>query len=155
MNNSSINDLEQIAKNIISESGFEICNFEINDREKPLKIEIKIQKKGGSDVNLNDCAYLNNPIKNAFFNSKILESHYVLEISSKGLNEFLTTEKDFKTFRGFPVEVTSDQNSNKPKKFQGLLHEKSIDYLSINIKGKIRKIPIEVIDQVKLIAIQE
>ena len=62
----------------------------------------------------------------------------MLEISSQGVSDELTSERDFKTFKGFPVNVELNQKNSKIKFLHGLLYEKSKDYLAINI-GKIKK----------------
>ena len=78
----------------------------------------------------------------------------MLEISSQGVSDELTSERDFKTFKGFPVNVELNQNS-KIKFLNGLLYEKSKDYLSINIKGKIKKIPFDEVLNVSLCTLKD
>jgi len=41
----------------------------------------------------------------------------VLEISSQGVSDELTSERDFKTFKGFPVNVELNQKNSKIKFF--------------------------------------
>jgi len=78
----------------------------------------------------------------------------VLEISSQGVSDELTSERDFKTFKGFPVNVELNQNS-KIKFLNGLLYEKSKDYLAINIKGKIKKIPFDEVLKISLCTLKD
>ena len=74
----------------------------------------------------------------------------MLEISSQGVSDELTSERDFKTFKGFPVNVQLNQKKSKKKFLNGLLYEKSKDYLAINIKGKIKTIPFEEVLKISL-----
>ena len=78
----------------------------------------------------------------------------MLEISSQGVSDELTSERDFKTFKGFPVNVELNQNS-KIKFLNGLLYEKSKDYLAINIKGKIKKIPLDEVLRINLCTLKD
>ncbi len=78
----------------------------------------------------------------------------MLEISSQGVSDELTSERDFKTFKGFPVNVELNQKNSKIKSLNGLLFEKTKDYLSINIKGKIKKIPFIEVLKVSLSTIE-
>ena len=48
-------------------------------------------------------------------NSNLLNCSYVLEISSQGVSDELTSERDFKTFKGFPVNVELNQKEFKNK----------------------------------------
>ena len=79
----------------------------------------------------------------------------MLEISSQGVSDELTSERDFKTFKGFPVNVELNQANSKIKILKGLLYEKSKDYLAINIKGKIKKIPFNEVIKVSLSTIED
>ncbi len=77
----------------------------------------------------------------------------MLEISSQGVSDELTSERDFKTFKGFPVNVELNQKNSKIKFLNGLLYEKSNDYLAINIKGRIKKIQLTQIHLMKNILV--
>jgi len=79
----------------------------------------------------------------------------VLEISSQGVSDELTSERDFKTFNGFPVNVELNQKNSKKKFLNGLLYEKSKDYLAINIKGKIKKIPFDEVLKISLCTLKD
>jgi len=87
--------------------------------------------------------------------SNLLNCSYVLEISSQGVSDELTSERDFKTFKGFPVNVELNQKNSKIKFLSGLLYEKSKDYLAINIKGKIKKIPFDEVLKISLCTLKD
>ena len=97
----------------------------------------------------------NDPASNAIDNSNLLNCSYVLEISSQGVSDDLTSERDFKTFKGFPVNVELNQKNSKIKNLNGLLYEKSKDYLAINIKGKIKKIPFNEVLRISLCTLED
>ena len=48
--------------------------------------------------------YLIAPASDEIEKSNLLNCSYVLEISSQGVSDELTSERDFKTFKGFPVK---------------------------------------------------
>ena len=79
----------------------------------------------------------------------------MLEISSQGVSDELTSERDFKTFKGFPVNVELIQKNSKKKFLNGLLYEKSKDYLAINIKGRIKKIPFDEVLKISLCTLKD
>ena len=117
---------------------------------RTLGIKIIIKKTNQSDITLDDCSRFNNPASDVIENSNLLKCSYVLEISSQGVSDELTSERDFKTFKGFPVNVELNQKNSQIKFLNGLLYEKSKDYLAINIKGKIKKIPFNEVLKVSL-----
>ena len=143
--------LVTLLEKVANEGNLEIYRLNIKTNQNPIVIEIIIKKTNGDDISLDDCALFNTPASDEIEKSNLLNCSYVLEISSQGVSDELTSERDFKTFKGFPVNVELNQKNSKIKFLNGLLYEKSKDYLAINIKGKIKKIPF---DEAKKKAIQ-
>ena len=135
------NNLEILLQGVAKEFNLHICSLNLLTNQNPIIIKIIIKKTNDDDVTLDDCSKFNNPASALIENSNLLKSSYVLEISSQGVSDELTSDRDFKTFKGFPVNVELNQKNSKLKFLNGLLYEKSKDYLAINIKGKIKKIP--------------
>jgi ribosome maturation factor RimP len=147
--------LECLLKKVANVLDFEVCSLNIRTNQNPIAIEIKIKKTNGDDISLDDCALFNNPASEEIENSNLLNCSYVLEISSQGVSDELTSERDFKTFKGFPVNVELNQKNSKMKILRGLLYEKSKDYLAINIKGKIKKIPFDEVLKISLCTLKD
>jgi ribosome maturation factor RimP len=147
--------LESLLKNVAILWDFEICNLSIKTNQNPIVIEITIKKTNGDDISIDDCAIFNTPASEEIENSNLLNCSYVLEISSQGVSDELTSDRDFKTFKGFPVNVELNQKNSKIKFLSGLLYEKSKDYLAINIKGKIKKIPFDEVLKISLCTLKD
>ena len=147
--------IETLLKKVANVWGFEICSIKISTNQNPLIIEITIKKTNGDDISLDDCALFNGPASEEIENSNLLNCSYVLEISSQGVSDELTSERDFKTFKGFPVNVQLNQKNSNLKFLNGLLYEKSKDYLAINIKGKIKKIPFDEVLKISLCTLRD
>ena len=155
MNKEDKSKLETLLKKVANIWDFEICNLKIQTNRNPIVLEIIIKKTNGDDISLDDCALFNVPAFEEIENSNLLNCSYVLEISSQGVSDELTSERDFKTFKGFPVNVELNQKNSKIKFLNGLLYEKSKDYLAINIKGKIKKIPFTEVLKVSLCTLKD
>ena len=155
MNKDNKNKLETILKEVANEWNFEIYSLKIQTNQNPIIIEIIIKKTTGVDISLDDCALFSTPASEKIENSNLLNCSYVLEISSQGVSDELTSERDFKTFKGFPVNVQLNQKNSKIKFLNGLLYEKSKDYLAINIKGKIKKIPFDEVLKISLCTLKD
>ena len=155
MNKENKSKLESLLNKVANIWDFEICRLNIKTNQNPNVIEIIIKKTNGEDISLNDCALFNTPAYEEIENSNLLNCSYVLEISSQGVCDELTSERDFKTFKGFPVNVELNQKNSKIKFLNGLLYEKSKDYLAINIKGKIKKIPFAEVLKISLCTLKD
>ncbi len=155
MNKENKNKLEVLLEKVAIEQDLEICDLNIQTSQNPIVIQIIIRKTNGGDISLDDCALFNIPASEEIEKSNLLNCSYVLEISSQGVSDELTSERDFKTFKGFPVNVELNQKNSKIKFLNGLLYEKSNDYLAINIKGRIKKIPFDEVLKISLCTLKD
>ena len=155
LNKEKKSSLEKLLKKVASKWNFEIYSLDLKTNQIPIVIEITIKKTNGDYISLDDCALFNTPAYEVIENSNLLNCSYVLEISSQGVSDELTSERDFKTFKGFPVNVELNQKNSKMKFLNGLLYEKSKDYLAINIKGKIKKIPFDEVLKISLCTLKD
>ena len=155
MNKENKNKLENLLKKVANEWNLKICSLNFQTNQNPTVVEIIIKKNNGDDISLDDCALFNAPASEEIEKSNLLNCSYVLEISSQGVRDELTSERDFKTFKGFPVNVELNHKNSNKKFLNGLLYEKSKDHLAINIKGKIKKIPFDEVLKISLCTLKD
>ena len=155
MNKDNKTKLENLLKKIAKEWDLEIFSLNIKTNQNPIIVEIIIKSAIGEDITVDDCAQFNTPASDEIEKSNLLNCSYLLEISSQGVSDELTSERDFKTFKGFPVNVELNQKNSKIKFLDGLLYEKSNDYLAINIKGRIKKIPLDEVLKISLCTLKD
>ena len=117
----------------------------------PLSIQVNIRHKNPEKkVTIDDCSVLSQYIDEAIQSSSILDQPFTLEISSEGVGEILSDEKDFQIFKGFPIEVTYQDLKKIEQHTKGLLLQKSDNDLQINQKGKVHRIPVKDVIRVRL-----
>ena len=150
MDNECKKNLESLLQEVAKKFNLKIYSLNLLTNQNPIIVKITICNINDDDITLDDCSRFNNPAAAVIENSNLLKCSYVLEISSQGVSNELTSERDFKTFKGFPVNVELNQKNSQKKFLNGLLYEKSKDYLAINIKGKIKKIPFNEVLKVSL-----
>ncbi len=155
MNKENKSELETLLKKVANTWDLNLCSLNIQTNQNPTVVQIIIKKINGDDISLEDCALFNDPASKEIENSNLLNCSYVLEISSQGVSDELTSDRDFKTFKGFPVNVHLNQKNSKKKFLNGLLYEKTKDYLAINIKGKIEKIPFDEVQKISLCTLKD
>jgi ribosome maturation factor RimP len=155
LNKENKTKLEILLKKLANTWAFEICSLNIQTNQNPIVLQITIKKTNGDDISVEDCALFNAPASEEIEKSNLVNCSYVLEISSQGVSDELTSERDFKTFKGFPVNVELNQKNSKLKFLNGLLYEKTKDYLAINIKGKIKKIPFDEVLNISLCTLKD
>jgi|TARA_B100001059_G_scaffold5668_1_gene4784 ribosome maturation factor RimP len=117
---------------------------------QPMTVQIQIRRSSGDDVTLDDCAGFSAPMGEALENSAVLTEAYVLEISSPGIGERLQTDRDFQTFRRYPVDVIHRDTEGTEQRHSGTLIERTDNHLKISVHGRIKQIPRDSILSVEL-----
>ena len=115
-----------------------------------MTLQVQIRQIGNEDVSLDDCANFSKAIGEAIENSQLIQEAYVLEISSQGIKDHLKSDREFKTFRGFPVEVSFSKNNGPEILREGRLLERCNQHVHLNIKGRIDRIPRDEVNFVRL-----
>ena len=147
--------LYSLVEKLAGEFNFKVDSLNMLTNENPAILKIILKRIDQKDITIEDCSNFTGPVESLIESSKLINYRYVLEIGSQGVSDELTSNRDFKTFKGFPVRVELNQNNSKIKNLNGLLYEKSNDYLAINIKGKIKKIPFDEVLKISLCTLKD
>ena len=143
-------DLKDLASATAEGHGFELADLQVLAHMQPMTVQIQIRRSNGDDVTLDDCAGFSAPMGEALENSAVLTEAYVLEISSPGIGERLQTDRDFQTFRRYPVDVIHRDSEGTEQKHSGTLLERTEDHIKISIHGRIKQIPRDSVISVEL-----
>ena len=100
-----------------------------------------MRKGDSSDVNLDDCAHFSQAFGEALEASELITGAYVLEITSPGLGDVLQQDRDFRSFRGFPVCVRQRDAKGGEIQREGTLLGRDADAVELNLRGRIQRIP--------------
>ena len=146
----NLQQLENLATEIAALNSYELSLLQLLRHRQPMTVQVQIRHMGGRDVSLEDCSIFSHAMSQALDSSQMLTENYVLEVSSTGIGDLLINDRDFDTFKGFPIQVTLTNEDKTEFKRSGLLHERSCDHLQLNIKGKISTIPRKEIIEVRL-----
>ena len=139
-----------MATDVATAEGFELCGLQLLTHMSPMTLEVQIRHRSGDDVSLDDCAGFSGILGDALEASELITEAYVLEISSPGIGEQLASDRDFQTFRGFPVDVVHRDKEGTEQRLEGLLLERDDDTLQINIRGRIKRLPRDHVLSVRL-----
>ena len=151
LSNQTVTELKFLAATSATNYGFDVTDLKMITHLNPISIQINIRHKDPEKkVTIDDCSILSKYIDEAIQDSSIIEKPFTLEISSEGVGDLLTEEKDFHIFKGFPIEVTYLDLKKNQQQTNGLLLKRTDNDLRINQKGKTLRIPVEDIIQVRL-----
>jgi ribosome maturation factor RimP len=143
--------LQGVAAAAIERAGFRLVGMELLPQRLPLTLRISVQRADGGDVCLDDCASLSAPLADVIEAANLLTDAYVLEISSPGIGEELHSDRDFRSFRGFPVVVQHRDAAGVEQRSEGLLLERDEESVLLNQRGRTKRIKRTAVSSVQLI----
>ena len=121
--------------------------FHTNQNPPVLRIDIRNPQQ---DTGLNDCERMSRAIEATLEETNIIPDAYVLEISSPGISRELTSDREFISFKGFSVIVTSSSPHKGQQEWTGQLIRRDDTTLYLNIKGREVEVPRSLVTKVQL-----
>ncbi|MEW5855825.1 MAG: ribosome maturation factor RimP [Cyanobacteriota bacterium] len=121
--------------------------FHTNQRPPVLRVDIR---NGNADTGLDDCERMSRALEAALDAADFVPDAYVLEISSPGISRQLTTDREFISFKGFPVIVTTSEPYEGQQEWTGQLIRRDEEGVYLNQKGRAIAIPRQMVSRVQL-----
>lgn len=148
----AVSEIERLARRLASSRLLDVVGVQVFTHRIPMTVEIRIRRADGSDVTLEECAAFSAPLGEVIESAGVLEASYLLEISSPGVGEDLLTDRDFDSFRGFPVEVLRRDSGGVEASRQGSLLGRDDQAVLINLRGRTLRIPRDEVIHVRLMS---
>ena len=111
--------IEKIISSLAEKENVEIVDIEYVRENGENILRIYIDSPDG--VNLDLCTKMSHLFGGEIDKNDPIKDHYILEISSPGIDRILKKEKDFLRFKGFCIKVTTAKAINNQKHFKGQL----------------------------------
>lgn len=121
--------------------------FHTNQRPPVLRVDIR---NCNADTGLDECERMSRALEAALDAADFIPDAYVLEISSPGISRQLTTDREFISFKGFPVIVTTSEPYEGQQEWTGQLIRRDEDSVYLNQKGRAIAIPRQMVSRVHL-----
>ena len=147
--------LTDLAGRVAEPAGLTVRQVQLLTHHIPQTLQVVVARSDGGDVTLEACAAFSGPLGEALEEAGLIDSAYVLEVSSPGLGDVLETDRDFTSFRGFPVEVRLRPEGGAPTSRTGLLLGRTEDTLTINVRGRPLRLPRDAVLEVRLTHVQD
>jgi len=140
-----INLATPVAENL----GLELVGvvFHTNQRPPILRVDIRNPHQ---NTGLNDCERMSRALETTLDEADIIPDTYVLEISSPGISRQLITDRDFISFKGFAVIISTSQPYEGHQEWTGQLIRRDDTAVYLNQKGRAIAIPRSLIIRVQL-----
>ncbi len=104
----------ELATPIAGDLNLEIVEIVFQTNKRPPVLRVDIRALDG-DTGLEDCEKMSRALETTLDSREMIPGAYVLEISSPGIARQLTTDREFNSFKGFAVIVTTREEEGKRK----------------------------------------
>jgi ribosome maturation factor RimP len=115
-------NVEKLIEPIVNGFGLEIVEVEYRKIRDEMNLTVFIDKDGG--VTLDDCEKVHKAIK-----------HYILNVSSPGLDRPLKNAKDYKRNTGKPVKASLYSPFQGRKQYEGILISWTDDSVTLEVNN--------------------
>ena len=134
-----INETVMLVSPLLDDMGLELVDVEYLTERGRWILRIYIDKPGG--VTIDDCVEASNEVGALLDVKDIIPVHYVLEVSSPGLDRPLKKEKDFLRFVGEKIKVRMKHDVYGRKNFTGVFRRYERGILYVEVDGNIFSLP--------------
>lgn len=153
MSHPLIPQIFQIAEEVASPLGLEVVDVVLHTNKNPVVLRVDIRNPE-QNTGLDDCERMSRALEPTLDAIDIIPHAYVLEISSPGAERQLQDDREFIAFKGFMVTVSTAVPHEGKQSWTGHLVFRDETHVAISLKGRIVKIPRELIDRVELSKIE-
>jgi ribosome maturation factor RimP len=138
-----------LAKPVATELGLELVGVVFHTNQHPPILRVDIRNPN-QDTGLDDCERMSRALETSLDVAEIIPDAYTLEISSPGISRYLATDREFISFKGFPVMISTSSAFEGQQEWRGNLIRRDETAVYLNKKGRTVAIPRSLITQVLL-----
>ncbi|NEP16754.1 MAG: ribosome maturation factor RimP [Leptolyngbya sp. SIO4C1] len=140
----------ELATPIADQLGLEIVDAIFQTNHSPPVLRVDVRNLTQDDTGLDDCEQMSIALSDCLDTANLLPDAYVLEVSSPGVSDMLSSDRDFAVFKGFPVEVQLSEPYKGKRTWVGKLVERNEEKLRLNQKGRAISLPRPLVQSVRL-----
>ncbi len=140
---------QMIAPSLESE-GYEVVRIMImGDKVKIL--QIMLDRSDNEPLSIDDCGHATSVISALLDVHDPIEGHYILEVSSPGVDRPLTRLKDFERFKGNIIKLELNDAIDGRRRFQGVLKGTDGNDICLEVDAELLKFNFDDIYKSKLV----
>lgn len=142
--------LEAVVNAELDAAGFDLVELRKGGSKNRPLFEIRIDRRDGSNVTVDDCARVSRAIEAKLDESGLVPERYELQVSSPG-DRPLRTAADWRRFTGRWVSVLAPEHGGR---FEGKMlaveGEGGAEVATLDVDGKTRQLPLAAVKEARL-----
>jgi ribosome maturation factor RimP len=142
-------ELMKLLEPAVERLGYELSDLEVKLGGREGVVRLFIDKADG--VGLEDCETVSRQVSALLDVEDPLPGHYVLEVSSPGLDRRLTKVEHFQRFMGEHIRVKLRFPISGRRNFRGALRAADEENIEVEVDGESHRLPMSTIQSARLI----
>lgn len=142
-------ELARLLEPTIERMGYELTDLEMKIGGRDGMVRVFIDRPEG--IGLDDCEAVSRQVSALLDVEDPVPGHYVLEVSSPGLDRKLTKPAHFRRFIGDDVRVRMRFPVAGRRKFRGKLLAANDETIEVEVDGEPHRLPMATIDVARLV----
>lgn len=147
--------IKQIIESSVNAEGFDLVRVLFSGAEKDNTLQIMVERLDGTNMTSDDCEKLSRSLSALLDVEDVIQSRYLLEITSPGIDRPLVKLADYDRFKGREAKIETLLPIDGRKRFKGELLGTDGKKIILNFEGKEIKIDFEAITKAKLVLTDE
>lgn len=119
-----LKQLRELIEPVVETSGFELVRVALHDGTPPT-LQVMLEDPATGQMQVDDCAMVSRRLSAVLDEADPIDSDYLLEVSSPGIDRPLTRRKDYERYAGHDARLELAEalpiDGASRKRFQGLL----------------------------------
>ncbi len=142
-------ELHALLEPAIEQMGYELTDLEVRLGTRDGVLRVFIDKADG--IGLDDCEAVSRQVSAVLDVEDPIPGHYVLEVSSPGLDRRLTKAEHFRRFSGADVRIKLRMPLDGRRNFRGAIGAVDDETVEVNVDGVWHALPIAEIASARLV----
>jgi ribosome maturation factor RimP len=138
-----------LIKSVVEEEGFELVHVEYATKGHAPVLRAYIDRPGG--ITVSDCAELSRRISVILDVEDFIPTHYLLEVSSPGIERPLFTERDYERFKGREVRLSTREKIDERRNFRGTIQAFQDGIVRLRCANQVYEIPFAQVKRANLV----
>jgi ribosome maturation factor RimP len=134
---------------VVEGEGFELVHVEYLPQGSSPILRVYVDRPGG--ITISDCAELSRRIGVLLDVEDFIPTHYLLEVSSPGIERPLFTERDYRRHQGQEIRLTTVEKVENRRNFTGVIQDLRDQVLWLTCGDQTYLIPLASIQRAHLV----
>ena len=145
----TVESIEKVLEPVLSAEGIEAVDIKVGRHGTKTIIQCFLEKIEGR-ISIDDCAKMSEKIEAALDFNNIIQGHYVLEVSSPGIDRVIKKEADFIKFTGQRARIRLKTPFEESRTYYGALAGFSDGCVVISDSARTYKFALQDIEEARL-----